>query len=390
MKDGEKFYPARARGKAGDTNSMAYVKSSGGGELTVLSVEIAEDIPGFLDSWERTTATSDVYYRSQYLKAEAKHQDGHVLFVRYDHKQGCAIRPVVMRPIHSEAPEIRDKVLYDLVTPYEYGGPLVLPIKSKISDWLVDESQAAFEIFCREFNIVCEFARFHPLIGNHSIWGRHFDIRELAANITIELQSRQGEPHQLMSRGQRRNIVKNERLGITAGRVANNQKNMSKFRDIYLRSMKRLGAAPFYHFNDEYFQALGHLPDAIISLYMSQGSDSNPISALVVLHGDTYAHSHLLGAGANAPDGYSHAMIYHQAALDLQGRGFQTFHLGGAGAVQPGVRGFKERLSPMRVPYMVGSVIYDEPIYLALMNEFQDLRSDRGPAFFPAYRSKGE
>ncbi len=357
------------------------------GRFIALSLSLAEGRGDFLAEWTRDVACRDVHYDMDYLRAEARHQDGEILLSRFDHAHGTVYRSMVMRPIRLSGAASFPSQKFDLITPFEYGGPIILCEDEGRRHALAAAAQKAFEGFCREHGIISEFIRFHPLLRNVEPWIPHYNIFPAGPNVVVDLQ--QG-PERLMagySRGQRRNIERSLKHGVTAERVPLNENNMAVFENLYGLSMERLGAVDYYKFTPGYFSSLAAAPDRMISIYLAKDQENDPISGLLVLHGKTFAHSHLLGDRLVEGRRIPHTVLYHVAALDQMARRRTVFHLGGAASNQMGVRAFKERLSPERADYFTGSRIYDQHAY----EKFSLLWSERNDRlaknYFPAYRA---
>src|SRR5580698_1475105 len=81
------------------------------------SIEPGEN---FAQTWDRCArAFGDIYYERGYLAAAALNEAGTVELALFEHGNGTVLYPFVRRPL-----EIPDR--FDLVTPYEYGGPLAI------------------------------------------------------------------------------------------------------------------------------------------------------------------------------------------------------------------------------------------------------------------------
>ena len=104
----------------------------------------------------------DVYYNPDYCKLYEESENGVCETFEYSDENGCVVNVFIKRPV----PWMIDGVQYfDIVTPYGYGGPLVIHstnkqklIKAFLENWME---------YCKKENIVCEFVRFHPLLQNY-------------------------------------------------------------------------------------------------------------------------------------------------------------------------------------------------------------------------------
>ena len=118
------------------------------------------------EEWDkavRSLDTYDIYYLSGYVKAFWIHGDGEPMLFYYADENLKGINVVMRRDI-ADDPFFSDKVerhaLFDLITPYGYGG------------WLIEgngekkELFSAYEAWCRANNVVSEFVRYHPMLNN--------------------------------------------------------------------------------------------------------------------------------------------------------------------------------------------------------------------------------
>ncbi|MEH7096682.1 hypothetical protein V7077_18150, partial [Neobacillus vireti] len=109
------------------------------------------------EMWEKTIRnfkTTDCYYSFEYGNLFAKIENGNLMAAYYE---DCGMRifyPFIKRRV----PHV-DNELYDIVTPYGYGGPLISGINNKDSFCKFCEM---FSSFCRLNNIIVEIIRFHP------------------------------------------------------------------------------------------------------------------------------------------------------------------------------------------------------------------------------------
>lgn len=63
---------------------------------------------------------------------------------------------------------------YDIVTPYGYGGPMILETNN--GEKLKKEYSEAFGKYCSDHKIVSEFIRFHPIFQNYLDVDDSYDV----------------------------------------------------------------------------------------------------------------------------------------------------------------------------------------------------------------------
>ncbi|MCR4393757.1 MAG: hypothetical protein NUV31_05220, partial [Dehalococcoidales bacterium] len=142
-----------------------------------------EDEQEWLDILQKCKL-KDPHYLPGYLKIYEKvsnpesfrHFGGQALLFVYGDSQNFIIYPFFKRSIASlpfADPSVSH--LYDIVSPYGYGGPLPQIQNHSLTDSLWQGFFQAFSEFCLQNNIVSEFARLHPLFENHHPIARFSD-----------------------------------------------------------------------------------------------------------------------------------------------------------------------------------------------------------------------
>lgn len=90
-------------------------------------------------------------------------EKGNLEVFEFCHLAGTVKHTFIKREIPVK---IDGEIFYDLITPQTYGGPIIMDC-SEDNKWeLVDEFERAFQAYCEENNIICEFVRFDPILLN--------------------------------------------------------------------------------------------------------------------------------------------------------------------------------------------------------------------------------
>lgn len=337
----------------------------------------------FGDTWSAAVkAHGSVYHHLDYLRAAECDRLGQVLCGVFPSEHGSVFRAIQKRPLPAVFGAVAGASA-DIISPFEYGGPIALPRSPDGIGALVDESELAFEHWCREQGIVSEFVRFDPLIGNANAFSAFYECSLSCRNVVIDLSLTEASLYESYSPSLRRNCRKAQRAGVTVTRVSKTRQNMDCFRSLYHQSMRRAKARSYYDFNEDYFRSLERLPDTRLSLYLARLGDSDPLAGLLILRDDRYAHSHLLGSSPQGNALWASGLLYHGAAIDLKAAGVKYLHMGGAAAGQTGVYEFKRRFSESTVDYFVGRRVFLQDVYLKLC---QAANVDPDDRFFPPYR----
>jgi len=341
--------------------------------------------PSFQQSWASAIAShGDVFMESSYLEAEVKRDVGQIILTKYESALGRVFRAVTLRPI---ATGNATEGTVDLISPFEYGGPIVVSPSEERRQALVDAAQAAHLSWCRENGIVCEFIRFNPMLKNQVGWETHYDLRLSCDNVTMALETSESEMFNAYSTSQRRNVRLAQREGIICARENLDLQVLKQFHDLYSETMSRREATEEYFFPLDYFSTLAELPANRLSYFTARAAEGDLLCGLLVLKSDRFAHSHLLGSSDAGLKTKATSLLYHHVALEMKSKGLQQFHLGGAAKSQPGVLEFKQRFSERTAPYFVGTRVFNESVYEQLKAQrLSELNLD-GTGYFPAYRA---
>jgi hypothetical protein len=315
------------------------------------------------------------------LQVAALHEEGEIVLCVYQHPKGAVIYPFVLRPM----PFGLDG--HDIITPYEYGGPLV---RAADAQAVRADFREAFAGYCHSRGVVSEFVRFNPLLRNQEGWGGFYELRKCGDNVVIDLSKDEDAILAGYRSGTRYNMRAACKRGAQVEQADKTSANSRLFADMYRRAMDRVGAAPFYYFSNAYFERLVSLDDDLVSLYFARDGDGKVISAALFLHGQEYVHYHLSATVAGVNRLSPGSLLLHNAVLDMRRKGKKYFHLGGAAADQEGLHRFKRGFSGDRKEYYVGRRVQDPLRYEAAQASWNAANPGKaGRAltdYFPGYR----
>ena len=296
---------------------------------------------------------ADAYLLRAYVEASCVLDTGEPVLLEDD--------GVVMACIVREIP---GSDLYDVTTPYGYGGP--------VGD---GEFHEAYERWCDERNIVSTFIRYHPLFENYRE-SPHATYASATVGWPLEGDLLAG------MHGKHRNVVrKAQKAGVTVEAATGGE----GFISLYEQTMERRQAVEYYFFPAEYWARLEALGDRLLRFDATH--EGKVVASALCLRGDRWLHYHLGATADTARDLGASNLLLYTAALWGQAQGLEEFHLGGgAGAKEDSLFAFKQRFSPeSRREFWVGKAVHDEGAYSSLSGDAEiDL-----PGFFPAYRMPG-
>jgi len=329
------------------------------------------------DEIVRSFKDHDIYYINGYLKALEINSDGEPLLFFYDNGKTRGINAVLRRDIaHCDYFRgiIEEGKFFDFSTPYGYGGWI---IEGEDKKELFD----AYEKWCRDNGIICEFVRFHPLIENQRYSQDTYEVIPLGQVISMDLSDEETMLMNMSSRN-RNKVRKAIKTGVTVSCCQTEKLN--EFIEIYEETMRRDNAEAYYFFHRDYYDCLfRELKDHIMIFYAV--FDGRILSSCIVFLENGRLSYHLAGSTKTSGNIYETNLLIYKAAEWGCRNGYKSFLLGGGVGSQEDYlyqfkRGFDDKHS---YQFYIGKKMYQKDVYDDLVSK--RTRIDR-PGFFPAYR----
>lgn len=324
----------------------------------------------------------DIYFEKKYAQLYEEIENGQSEQFELNHSLGVVRHLFIKREIPIK---LNRQVFYDLVTPYGYGGPLIVECKNEDKEKLTTAFEKEFRKYCLEFNIVSEFVRFHPVFRNHIDFMNFYHL--IFKRYTI--QTRLAEiPDPILteySASSRRDI----RQGLKAGvqyKIIDHPKDLTDFKKLYYSTMERNRAATIYYFDDMYFQrCIDWLGDYLVVVEVSY-QDKLIGMSLNFVYGD-YIHVHLTGTLQEFHQLAPAYILQYALALWGKDHGKKLIHHGGGrtGQTDDKLYLFKKKFGRNEdLEYYIGQKIWNYAAYEQLC---QAVNISPDTEYFPAYRS---
>ena len=350
-----------------------------------------------VSEWKRLLkqiGRKDVYYRREYCGLYHDLGDGEPYLFYYENMEGDNLCYVFIkrhiRNIQFVTNGLFKEDMYDIITPYGYGGPLY----NRVNERLIKGFREEFEHYCREENIISEFIRFHPLLKNHCYLDEAMDVVYDRETIYIDLGLSRKKMFEQYHSNHRRNIRKarqHEGLEFKVFTKEEAIKQAPVFYDIYTETMDRVGASPYHYFSLDYVENLlsGLWDNSMIGAIMYKGE---MISAALCMYGGGALHYHL---GCSKEEYFylgTNIYQFHNIALWGKEQGLNAFYLGGGHVGRDSLFKFKHRFSPNGIlPFYIGKKIHNQRSYDLLAESWRKKYSqDTANGFFPVYRKEME
>lgn len=272
---------------------------------------------------------------------------------------------------------IAEAGVFDAQSPYGYGGPLV-------NDHSVDFLQDAWDawrVFCKASRIVCEFIRFHPVIGNWRDYRGRTELNRDTVVIDLDQQNLQGS-YTTRARGV---IRRSERSGYTTSWIDKTEA-LRTFPDLYYETMRAVAAEGSYFFPSDYFERVIALPTMRCAVFRDEKGVIG--SAALFLIGPSLMEYHLSAATLEGRAEGGPSAILHEAAKFGQSTGCSGLYLGGGATRLPDDKllFFKSGFSAKHLEFHVGSYVHDVEAYEDLKVKYAEAYA-RFPTHVQFYRS---
>jgi len=325
---------------------------------------------------------ADLYFDPNYAKVyEAI--DGKSETFRFSCPYGKVQNTFILRPVTWE---LDAKQWYDIVTPYGYGGPVVLECTD--IEKLMEAYREAFTEYCLQNNIVCEFIRFH-LFDNVDVRQNYYgETINVLDNVVVDTDLDYEAIWMNYEHKVRQNVRKAKNSGLEMC-IEQNLDHLDGFLDIYYATMDRNQASAYYYFKRSYFEDIARLlPENY--MYFHVMKDGRVISTELVLCSDEYAYSFLGGTDqeyyAMRPNDFLKDAIIRWCSRT----GRKHFVLGGGYHKDDGIYRYKRSFTKAPdVAFFVGRAILNKSVYdrLVELRAEEEPGFDRGSSYFPLYRA---
>ncbi|HIF9339298.1 TPA: GNAT family N-acetyltransferase [Photobacterium damselae] len=289
--------------------------------------------------------SSDIYYQREYSALYEENCE-YFEYIYQEEKYYVKFHALKHR-ITSVAGQQLNEELYDLETPYGYGGP----VTNTTDEAFLKRAFLAYRAHCQQHNIVCEFIRFHPfnsLATNNTLFDMHVEERQV---VIVDLEKSSDERRQLYSKTTR-NIVKKATKNLA---IATDDVPLSEFSSMYYDTMKKNTASDFFFFKEDYFNQLMQLNG--VSLLATR-TDQAYASIGFFMCGDELAHYHLSANNQELSKENGNYLLLDAAFEHAKSQGCHYMMLGGGRTSSPddSLFKFKAKFSPLTKPFYIAGL----------------------------------
>jgi ribosomal protein S18 acetylase RimI-like enzyme len=329
--------------------------------------------------WEAVlrAARHDFYHLPAYVALSAVQEGGQPRALCITDGERAMLLPLLIRRIPGGG--------FDAMSPYGYPGPV--GIGTDDPAFLRVALVAGLQVL-HEAGIVSAFVRLHPLLNPIPPMAIGTLVRH-GETVSIDLTLPTEELWAQTRLNHRRDITRAVRLGYVA-RMDEDWKQLEFFKHLYRATMARRSAAPFYFFEDAYFDGLR---DALgESLHLCVVEKDSAIAAVgLFVETNGIVQYHLSGTDDAFQMVQPTKLMMHFVRGWARDRGDLVLHLGGGvGGDSDSLLQFKVGFSPLRHTFATLRMVMDEHEYGRLVAaHVPPLDPNERSGFFPLYRQGG-
>ncbi|HCY74475.1 MAG TPA: hypothetical protein DHV28_01010 [Ignavibacteriales bacterium] len=307
----------------------------------------------------------DIYYSPEYYNIWEKNGAGKAYCFIFEDGNNIAVYPFLLNRINDLGYEL-DKPYFDIQGAYGYNGV----VYSSDHPGFRKKFYIAFSKFCIYNNIIAEFTRFHPLIGNHKFSEDFIDVIFDRKSVHIDLKQKYDDIVKNYTRSARQNLrtaAANDLNILVSKDVFPYKKEFTK---IYKETMDRVKAEKYFYFSDNYFDDTFKIPSLIQFMVFS---NKVPIASALCIGKKNYLHVHLLASKTDFLFNRPNNFLINKIIQYGIGKGFNELNLEGgrSSAADDSLLRFKKNFSKMTCNFYIGKKIYNRDVYQSVIYQWK-------------------
>ena len=376
--------PADAPGAVGRGRAEGSEGTASAAALLVLGAEQEAE-------WAAVLARSyqhDFHHLAGYHRIAERRGEGRAYLFAYREGAYQVALPLLLRAVGED----KSEGIQDATSVYGYAGPVAS--HAVVPPAIVRAFQTTLRAELVRRRVVSVFSRLHPLVPQQGVLAGLGEVVPGGLTVSVDLTLSLEEQWAGYSKKCRRIIRRAEESGVVC-REDRTREYRREWADMYLATMRRVGAPASLQFDEEYFEQLAAELGPVLRFFVAV-IDGKPaaIGLFTICDGIVQAH---LGAFRQ-----EYARLSPMRLLDDTARrwaveaGARVFHLGGGvGGQEDTLFHYKAGFSGRRHEFTTWRWVVDDAAYLELCERrglrFRGPSTGSGPqGYFPAYRRPEE
>lgn len=323
----------------------------------------------------------DIYFEPDYARLYETEDDKAVKYY-FECEYGVVTNLFLKRRINISLDDGNE--YYDIATPYGYGGPVIEFCLDNKKQQLLKRYEQGFKHYCQINRIVCEFVRFHPVVGNGKDFQQLYKAECIRQTVGTNLKKYDDPIVSEFSKSCRKNIRQSIKKGVT-WKITEAPEKIDGFLEIYSDTMERNNATAFYYFRKRYFdEMLKHFRKNL--LYVEALFEDKVIAAGIDFISGKWIHIHLSGAYYEYLFLSPERILQYAVTIWGKENGYEMIHHGGgrSNAADDKLFTFKKEFGKnTEFDFYVAKKVWNKDVYQRLC-KVKD--ADAESEFFPAYR----
>lgn len=312
----------------------------------------------------------DIYFTPEYYSLYENLGDGNAQCIIYENADNCVLYPCLINSVNELGYNL-DKQYYDIQGAYGYNGV----VSNDYSEEFINKFYSELTEYCKEKNIIAEFARFHPLLKNHLLSSKNLTVIKDRETVFLDLQVPYDKIwDECYSKKNRNMIRKAKKSGYFTNIISNpSPEKIIQFFDIYTSAMSKIGADEYYFFNSDYLiNIFKNLASCTSIFEVLNPAGEVQCSAIVFVYGD-FAHYHL-SARIYEVDNSVNNIVLDESVKYAILKGAKYFHFGGGttSKLDDPLLKFKLNFSKQRADFYIGKKIHNQTIYNEVVIQWEN------------------
>ena len=314
-----------------------------------------------------STIEIDVYYLSKYVEFYKKKDNEYNAFFLEKGRDFFFI-PYIKKLIHHK------EELYDIETPYGYGGPIV-----NSSDKLfIKMAWEKFFLAAKKDNIIAGLFRFNPFYEISKFEGlKNLNLVKEREIVILDLNKSEEEIFNNFSKDNKNKIKKAYKSNLIF-EVCNSIEQLNDFSKIYISRMKQKSALEMYLFSKKYFKKVLDSKNEFVKIYILK-KQNEVIGGAIILKNKIYAHYHISSCKKEYFNLGPNNFLRHNVIKDLKKNKLRIINFGGGLTSDPEdtLFNFKKKFSKDTKWFFIGKCVFDFNKYKNIVKEWSLKNPDK-------------
>lgn len=308
----------------------------------------------------------DIYFTPEYYQLYENLGDGIAKCFVFKSGDSLALYPFLINSVNDLGFNLDDSY-FDIQGAYGYNGVITNDNSNEFSY----NFYKVFNEYIQNENIICEFTRFHPLIGNHVFSQNNLNICFDRKIIFLDLNKdyfKLFSKFQTTTRKQIKRAVNRHSLEI---KISENEiLLLDDIFHIYTETMRRVDSIPYLFFNKAYFKSL---IEKTKNVCFTALHNNIPIAFIIAFNNGYFLNGHLGGSLTDHMYMSPISLLYNEMIKYGTSKELKYLSIGGGASRDPEdpLFKYKTNFSESSKDFFIGKAIYNQKIYNNVISQWE-------------------